>query len=417
VKRRTFVHALASLLVLAPALARAQSEVRPERLYVGSQTLLGSPRMVALGGAYAGIAEGADGFASNLASLAHRAPQLDRRWDIGFTFAWLDVPLTSSEPRDLDNDGRRDEARDSTQFLAGILLQYERFGLGTWLRNSAQSYCLAPSDPASCPPADRVWIRVQHTALAGAIALGREDFILGLGLYLAEATFEHHRQTWRYGGNGLELDALYRPHGLPYRVGLSVKPQVSGNYHPDEGQVPSIDGRPVYSAIVSPGLLSLGVAWKFGPGAENFNRLSPAARRNIEERLGPGSAPPALAPDAPTGSLLLSGQLDLVAPVEDATAVTALTTDSLFITPEQIGQSLLLVPRLGAEHETLPGRLRFRLGTFIEPSPFDRGSPRPHLTGGAELFLFHYLDSWAISASFDVARQYGNVILALGFWR
>ena len=69
------------------------------------------------------------------------------------------------------------------------------------------------------------------------------------------------------------------------------------------------------------------------------------------------------------------------------------------------------------EHVTFPGRLRTRLGTFVEPSPFPDTSPRPHVTGGFELFLFNYLEAWALSASFDVARRYSNFGVSVGFWR
>ena len=61
--------------------------------------------------------------------------------------------------------------------------------------------------------------------------------------------------------------------------------------------------------------------------------------------------------------------------------------------------------------------MRTRLGVFVEPSSFKDTLPRPHLTGGFEVFLFHYWEDWAVSASFDIARRYANVGLSLGFWR
>jgi hypothetical protein len=61
--------------------------------------------------------------------------------------------------------------------------------------------------------------------------------------------------------------------------------------------------------------------------------------------------------------------------------------------------------------------VRTRLGVFVEPSSFEGQVPRPHVTGGFELFLFRYWEDWAVSASFDVARRYANVGFSLGFWR
>ena len=76
-----------------------------------------------------------------------------------------------------------------------------------------------------------------------------------------------------------------------------------------------------------------------------------------------------------------------------------------------------ILPRLGVENETIPGRLRLRAGTFVEPSPFPGTDARPHFTGGGEVFLFKYYDRLSLSFSFDVANNYNNVGLALGFWR
>lgn len=381
---------------------------------MGQGILVGSPRVVALGGAYTAVAEGAAGFASNLAALAHRAPHLERRWDLGVAFSWTDIPLTDPQPRDLDNDGRRDQAQSSTQFLVGLLLQYQRFGVGTSLRSTHQSFCSSSSE---CAPQEQLHARLRHTALAGAMALGREELIIGAGLYVADATFEHRAEQWRYSGTGFQVDALYRPHGLPLRVGLSLKPEVTGAWDREPQQPALIAGRRVSSAIVSPGAVSFGIAFRFGEGAEHFNRLSPAARADLEQRFGADALPPPTPVDAPNGRWLLSLQADLIGRTEDAIAVTSLTAPQPQGAPEPVGRSALLAPRVGVEHETLPGRLRTRLGTFLEPSAFARALPRPHVTGGAELFLFHYFDAWAVSASFDVAKRYGYFGLSFGVWR
>jgi hypothetical protein len=414
---RTHPLTLLSILlgVLASSPARGQDEPpaqpRFERLYLGNNILVGSTRVVALGGAYTAVGEGVAGFTSNLAALAHRAPHLERNWDVGFTLSWQDVPLFAAVPRDLDNDGVRDDARYSAQFLLGLLLQYERFGVGTYLRSMTRAFC---GPTSGCPSNDVVRVRAQHAALAGAVAIGRDDFILGVGIYAAELSFLWRDEQWRYAGNGLELDLLYRPLGHPYRVGLSVKPQIISRWQRQEGQAAEVAGRQLYSAVVSPEVLSLGGAWRFGEGAHNFNRLSPAARREVAHRLGTDSVPPALPANAPDGRWLLTFQADLVAPAENTVSLSELTG-----VPGEVpvGRGGLLIPRLGVEHETLPGRLRSRLGTFLEASPFPDVAARAHLTGGAEVFLFHYYDDLAVSVSFDVAARYHYVGLSLGFWR
>lgn len=412
-----FALALGGALLLAQA-ASAQ-EPRPERLYLNhSSVLLGSSRVLALGGAYVGVAEGASGFASNLAALAHRSPRLTRDWDVGFTLSYLDIPLASSRDRDLDNDGRRDEAQATRQLLGGIMLQYKRFGLGWYFRSTHLAYCPLPTE--QCPGSEYVMVDVANTALAGAVALGRDDFIAALGIYGAEADFTHHGENRRYGDTGIELDVLYRPHGLNYRIGMSVKPQVVGFYRSRRNEAPFLAGRQLYSAVVSPAVLSLGGSIRLGEGSHLYNRLSPAARRDILARFGEAWVPPEDLPFEAPGRWLLSFQVDLIAPTEDTVPISAFIDPSVAmrtVEPEPIGRESYVTPRVGVEHETLPGRMRTRLGTFVEPTPFPGKLPRPHLTGGLELFALEYWDRWSVSAAFDFAARYYNVGLSIGFWR
>lgn len=404
---------LVTLLALSPE-ARAQDTqaeaTRPERLYINPGVLLGSTRMVGLGGAYVGIAEGAEGFASNLAAPAHRNPRLERDWDLDATLSWLDIPLGSSRNEDLDNDGLPDDARNSFQFLAGMLLQYHRYGVGFFLNTRRLTYCAT----AACGPGDAIQVSLTNTAFAGAVALAQDDFLVGVGISAAEVVFSQSGEDWRYSGTGLSLDVLYRPHGRPYRLGLAVRPEVRGEWKPAPGQVPNLGGRQLYSAVVSPAVLSLGVSFRLGEGAENYNRLSPAARRQLLASGDWEPVPPETPLDAPVGRWLVTAQLDVVSGVENAVPVRSFTS---MAPPEPVGESRKFQPRLGVEHMTFPGRLRTRLGTFVEPSPFPDTSPRPHVTGGFELFLFKYLEAWALSASFDVARRYTNFGVSVGFWR
>jgi hypothetical protein len=411
---RTFLPwALAAVLVMASR-ARAQEEPppqpRPERLYVSSGVLQGSTRMVGIGGAYAGVGEGTASFSSNLAALAHRSPTLERDWDLGFTLSWLDLPLSSRRGQDLDNDGLPDEAPGSKQTLFGLLLQYKYLGLGTYLRSRTVSYCAT----AQCLAGDHIEVSVVQSSLAGAVALGQDEFIVSLGIYSAQATLTHQGEEWNYGGTGVSADLLFRPQGRPYRVGIAIRPQVVGAWAPSrEDQSPILAGQAIYSAVVAPATLSLGVSYRFGEGAENYNRLSPAARRQFLAD-GEANVPPAVSPEAPVGTFLVSGQVDFISSVENAVALRSVAT---FSEPESVGSTVLLQPHIGAEHDTWPGRVRTRLGIFVEPSSFKDTLPRPHLTGGFEVFLFRYWEDWAFSASFDIARRYANVGLSLGFWR
>src|SRR5438445_13193886 len=96
-----------SMLTALVALLSAQQAI-PERLYLGSGVVIGSSRVVGLAGAYVGIAEGADGASTSVASLAHRSPRREgqRDWDAPLSGIWGIAPNT----RDLDTDGQPDRA-------------------------------------------------------------------------------------------------------------------------------------------------------------------------------------------------------------------------------------------------------------------------------------------------------------------
>lgn len=401
---------LAMLVALAGAPARAQEplEPRPEHLYVNTGILVGSTRLTALGGAYVSIAEGATAFSSNLAALAHRSPELDRDWNVDFSLSYVDVPLGNPAARDLDNDGARDDWAQSRQAIAGLLLQYKNYGVGAYLHGVTLAYC--PRQP--CLTEDMVRLTLTRSTLAGAVALGEDELIAALGLYSVGGTFSYGADSWEYSGSAWELGLLYRPRWKPYRLGASVRPGVVAWYH-GQGEPPQIPGATLFAGLVAPPLLSLGMSMKLGPGAESYNRLSPAARRQGVEEGGWHRTQPADRSEGLEGRWLVTAQLDVISPVQGAVPIRASTFGE--VTP--VGTATYLMPRVGVEHETFINRLRSRLGTFIEPSPFPDRLPRPHLTGGLEVRLFRYIEDWGLSASFDLAQRYSEVGFSIGLWR
>jgi len=406
----------AAVLGLAPAAWAQDAEPeapRPERLYFNPGTLLGAARVVALGGAYVGIAEGTAGFPSNLAALAHRGSALEKDWDLGVTLSWLDLPFTGGRKRDLDNDGRPDESEDSRQLLGGLLLQYKRFGLGFALRNSVVTYCATVECATN---SERIRVSLTQSVLAGAVSFGQDDFILALGLYAAQATFRLSSggDELRYGDTGVEVGMLYRPHGRAWRLGVTVRPEVVADWRKEEGQTPVLAGRTLFGAVVAPAVLSLGASWRFGEGSERYNRLSPAARRQLMVEGDALPVPEEEPKGMPVGRWLLSAQVDLISGVDNAVPVRSFASTG---ETELVGRTSKFAPRLGVEHDTVPGMIRLRAGVYGEPSPFDGRPARPHVTGGFEVFVLRYWEDWAVTASFDLARRYTNVGLSIGFWR
>jgi len=388
--------------------AVAQDGTRPERLYLNNSLLLGSGRVVSLGGAYVGIAEGASGLPVNLASIAQRNPTLDRDWDLDVAAS---VQTTPRKTFDLDNDGQPDnQYLTHQQLLLGLSLQYKHYALGAYTRATFLSYCTTATEPCQDP----LSVTVANSALALAVGFGDDEFLAAVGLYVATAGFSHPPDTWSYAHTGVAFDALYRPRNRPYRIGFSVKPGGVAPLQATEGVVPTVAGRAIFSAAESPATLSLGASWLIGPGAERYNRLSPAARRQgLEEAEGRRllAAPPQEAP--PAGTLLLTLQMDLVSPVSQAAPLGALFTESPALA---IGSATSLVPRAGVEYEPWQGRLRTRLGSYLEPSPFPGHPYRTHITFGFELLVLRYIQEWEIAGTLDLAPLYSNFGISVGFW-
>lgn len=391
-----------ALALLCSCAAAAQQEDAPRRgrMYLSSSLLIGSTQLIGLGGAFVGIAQGSSAFPSNLAAIAQRDPNLEEAWDLDLGLSYLDLPIGNPQAQDLDNDGLPDDARFSRQLLFALGLQFNGFGVGGYSRTSVLRFCLA--EP--CGADGDVRVTVATTTIAAALALGDDALLVALGLYSTTGQVDRGAEAWSYGSFGLTFDALYRPADRNFRVGLSVKPQVVGALAPGAQAFGELQP---FEALVSPLVLSVGGSLRLGPGSERYNRLAPVKLRELGRREEARDTGPA-------GRWLLTGQLDVIAPMEEAVPLRALISPQ---TPEPIGRKTGLAPRLGVEHETLPGRLRTRLGAFLEPSPFAETLARPHLTGGFQLFLFHYLEDWSVSFSFDVAARYSDLGISIGLWR
>ena len=66
-------------------------------------------------------------------------------------------------------------------------------------------------------------------------------------------------------------------------------------------------------------------------------------------------------------------------------------------------------------HEIV-GQFPARFGTYFEPSRFAGVDGRLHRTAGVDLHLGKLAWEWRLTAAFDVAKNYTNAGLSLGFW-
>ncbi len=90
---------------------------------------------------------------------------------------------------------------------------------------------------------------------------------------------------------------------------------------------------------------------------------------------------------------------------------------------ETVGKAVTVTPRFGIEGEPLRDLLTMRVGTYVEPSRYEEGSPRQHFTFGGDVRLFP-IDFWGllpranlkIGFVIDLAPRYQNYGIGIGNW-
>ena len=398
--------ALAALAAAAAggAAARAQGfpviEDRDYTLDLHQGAVLGSGRIVGMGGAAVATAEGSSGLLFNPAAVAVRPATSSGNWDWDWHFDWLTPQLGG----DHDNNGITQETElgfaDSV-FTAGLVGQVQEWGMGVtaiWfdqpLEEMPDGSRVTPSVSLLRVSIARSWLDQQITVgagyRAGSFSLGRQP-AEGLGTELFSIT-----------GSGLDAGAIWRPRALDLRVGLSASLPVSSETVTVEDCDPmACEGFILPERAAAPWQLGAGVAWRFA--ATRWHRQ--VAARWRDER-----------------SVLVAADLVVTGRVPDGHGVEAFSRMQL----QPSGRSIGFSPRAGAEYEWVPGRFRVRGGSYWEPSRFrdEDGADIPgrlHLTLGMDLRIWQFR-LWGkdyrvrVSLTADGAPGYGNGGLSIGFW-
>lgn len=397
---------LAVLCVLSAARAGAQvpENVRGQRLYVDRVLFVGSSRAAGLGGAWVAVAEGAS-YGVNLASLAQPSPWKDDLWGFDLTIQGA----TKGHGEDVNNDGASDGATNN-QGLVGASVRFGWAALGAYVRFSNHLHCPQPPCQAGDGGTE---LKTGEVALASALALFDGQFVVGSGLLLPIVVVETESGVHRYRGLALGLDALYRPRNRRYRIGAVWRSQQWMPAAPAE-RTARVE-RPLPSAAIVAPLLSVGLAIKLDEGGERFN----ARETRADDPGAPVNAAAFLREtfrnrtENARGRWLLTTQLDMIFAVKNAVGWSYFMHGA---PPFPAGNALLLSPRVGIEHVTVPGRLRLRAGSYLEPSAYSTGQPRVHGTVGFDLFLFHFLLDWGLTGAADLAPRLTQTTLSFGVW-
>ncbi|RMG14751.1 MAG: hypothetical protein D6729_13270 [Deltaproteobacteria bacterium] len=338
-------------------------------------------RIMGMGGAFVGVAEGAEGIPTSLCSLANRRPNQAGFFDYDLGLSWV-IPANS-----IDLDFREAPTPKDMRFVAfGGLVRLGRFGFGLFF----DSADYAPESNAGG----------QASVLRGSMGLGwalpDDDFVLGMGYSLLGYTFAGPggaRVPYSFA-NAFSVDLLYRPKHRPYRMGVSLK-------LPAVARIDRSPGSGLPPAIVRPAEFALGASWWLGDGEIN------TALPTTDEHLPLEPA---------TTGLLVALDLFFVGPSRYEGMPAAGLAGYYEGRLELAGRRTTMGIRLGGETEAVPGAVRMRGGLWLEPSRY-HGGVRPHLTGGFDVRLVRiYWWTFRISFSFDFAQDYAISSLGLGLW-
>jgi hypothetical protein len=277
-------------------------------------------------------------------------------------------------------------------------------------------------------------------------------------------------------GLGPEVGALYMPTGAQVRLGAAVRAPVSGGIFGSENVTTNAIGVQragpfvLPSSVEMPWEVDLGVAYQLGPRPLNpgwrnpheqaaslreqiaFARETRAKQRELElealsgwaraareAQLDADEAAARADEDArlddvmkhlhdeaqarydnwPREKILVLASVLLTGPSSNAVSVEGFLDQRV----ETAGRVVTATPRVGLEGEPLRDEMQLRLGSYVEPSRYETGTPRQHFTFGGDIRLIPCTfwglfpkDPWKIGFIIDLAPRYENYGLAIGTW-
>jgi hypothetical protein len=273
------------LLIGALSDARAQDTIVDNDFNIDAVTgpVLGSSRIVGMGGAYTAIADGIAGAAWNPASFASRYNfELDW-WDWDLALSLFGPGVFGQE--DFFNNGKGVGAEEFWFINVGLRLQFGRFGFGFDLRTHLYSMSVEGE-------AVNITLLEGHTGVAYAFWDGQ--LVTGLGarganldLTLPNAPSDD-QELIHFTDAGLEAGVLLRLADQPWRIGVAArlpveaKAETEDNVFTDANGIKSIRGFILPKRVYMPWEVQLGFAWQFGDRRFNQKWEEP---RDMEEEL------------------------------------------------------------------------------------------------------------------------------------
>jgi hypothetical protein len=433
--------------------------------------VLGSGRMIGLGGAYTALADGIEGAPRTAAAYATRM-----LYDLDWFEYDLTLDLVPASIRNTDFDANGESGFEYGNFVFFTLGGGLRFGaFGAGIVADFQSYELG----------DETTLELAQTHFGAGYGFLDGQLVIGAGLRTASLSITQTGSTEPFVetvGVGPELGALLALEDKPFRLGVALRTPVVS----EPVAVPVAAGLTLPEHVRLPWEAQLGLAWQLGLRPLNRRFINPhqehaALRRQAREdrarrialqlereRLARAVAraqdtgPPRLGEPLYEGTprdpefwqresriaanesfelesrlkeriherereiralsrryLLVSTELLLIGPSERGVGLESFLSQRRQRSGEQISIGL----RAGVEGEPIAGYVKMRAGTYLEPSRFEGVAYRVHGTLGTEIRLFSWdlfglLDDFALrfGASADVAERYLNVGIGFGIW-
>jgi hypothetical protein len=249
----------------------AQAEAGDEaHIELSRGPVVGSARVVGLGGAYSSIGEGLAGMAFNPATLGNRNHRMERWWDWD---AGAGVSFLPLDDTDYENDGQANTDVESQQvWQVGTMLQLGHLGFGWQWASRVYKVDRLGSHQAEFS-FDEHLIGVGYQLERIGLAIGLSGIIESTRIDLQERGdfFDTTEATAKLGGtfdggfSGLQLGAIYRPLNKPYRLGLALRMTSEQTpLHEIDPDAFAERNIAVPNTVRSPTELRLGASWQFG---------------------------------------------------------------------------------------------------------------------------------------------------------
>ena len=349
-------------------------------LYDGAA--LGSARIVGMGGAAIGTAEGSAGTIANPAGAAVRPATSTSTFDWDWHLDGQQAIYTS----DLDNNGR-DTSGGARLATFGLLGNY-----GPWALAILATTQTTDFDPLGDHSANTTRAR-----LAIARAWDGDQWTVGVAFDPSSFDLQQgNARAFSITGIALSAGGVWRQPRGNWRAGLTASLPVNGTTVTNDCGAAGSCGLVVLpTRVEAPWQIGAGVAYRWGVSA--WNQRIAADFRDEQ-------------------AVLVAADVIVTGGVQAGYGLEAFGEGLA----QRSGENPVVSVRAGAEWELLPGHLRVRGGAYWEPGRFADVGGRPHVTLGLEggALEFRLWGRWRLRASVtgDLAPRYGTVSLSLGFW-